>query len=102
MWNRMSNRNNKNSKSGKFAGILTIIMALFVMELFFCTWCRVQSRYYRYEINRKKAEQQELIKVQRSYRVEIERLKAPDRLGKIAREKLGLRPPSSGQVIVLP
>jgi cell division protein FtsL len=92
----------KKTKSNKTAGILTIVMALFLVELFFCTWCRVQSRYYRYEINKKKAEQEELIRVQRSFRVEIERLKAPDRLGKIAREKLGLRPPNSGQVIVLP
>ena len=98
----MSKRKSKKIKNNKIAGILTIIMALFLADLFFCTWCRVQSRYYRYEINRKKAEQENLTKLQRSFRVEIERLKSPERIGKIAREKLGLRPPSSGQVIVLP
>ena len=92
----------KNKKSSGFAVIATLFLLLFIAELFFCTWCRVECRDLNYEIRRQEAERERLLKDQNRLNVEIERLKSPERIGRIAREKLGLRPPSSEQVIVLP
>jgi cell division protein FtsL len=76
-----------------------VIMSLFIGELFFNTWCRVQSTKRGYEITRLRAETDQLSLVQKSLQIELARLKSPDRLSRIAKDKLGLITPSTQQVI---
>lgn len=97
-------RKREHGKTKTFKRTATLIFSLvaFIAALFFFTWCRVQSRDIRFEINAERIEQRELSRLQNQLRIEIERLKTPERIGKIAREKLGLYPPKPKQVIVLP
>ena len=80
-------------------------MALLVLvlgEMLLVTWCRVQHMKVGYRITQATEEQQHLIKVQTQLKVEIARLRSPERIAKIARGKLGLAPPREEQVVVLP
>ena len=69
-------------------------MALFIMELFFYTWCRVHYTNVGYEISTARATSAGLNRKQRTLKIELERLKSPDRIAKIAEEYLGLTLPS--------
>lgn len=94
----------KQKKQKKFnaAWILLLILLLFTIELLFYTWCRVQSIRMNYRIAAELKKQTFLISNQNKLKIELERLKSPDRIARIAREKLGLHPPLSEQVIILP
>jgi cell division protein FtsL len=78
-----------------------LLLALFIMELFFYTWCRVQCIGIGYKISHELNQQKQLLMLQSRLKVETERLKSPERIAKIAHEKIGLNPPNSEQVIVL-
>ena len=78
-------------------------MVLILMgELLFYTWCRVQCIKTGYKITAEKKRNKELINLQKNLRVELANLKSPDRIGRIARERLGLIMPEPGQIIVIP
>jgi cell division protein FtsL len=90
-----------NRKTIRRTGLSLLLLALFFMELFFYTWCRVQSIGTGYKISHESDQQKQLLMLQSRLKVETERLKSPERIAKIAREKLGLQLPNSEQVIVL-
>ncbi len=77
-------------------------MGLFIGELFFYTWCRVQSVRVRYEISEHKAQQQRLATLQDNLKIELERLKSPKRIAKIAKQQLGLVASTTKQLIIIP
>ena len=79
-----------------------VIMGLFIAELLFYTWCRVQSIQIRYEISELKVEQQRLATHQDTLKIELARLKSPKRIAKIAKQQLGLIAPTSKQLIIIP
>jgi cell division protein FtsL len=90
-----------NRKIPSRMGLSMLLLALFIMELFFYTWCRVQYIGTGYKISHELNQQKQLLTLQSRLKVETERLKSPERIAKIAREKIGLHPPTSEQVIVL-
>ena len=75
---------------------------LFIAELLAYTWARVQCTRTGYEISALTKEQQRLNELQTNLKVELARLKAPQRITKIAQEKLGLTLPTPRQVMVMP
>ena len=77
-------------------------MAFFMAELLFYTWSRVQCVQVRYEISELTAEQQRLVMLQDNLKIELARLKAPQRIANIAKQRLGLVAPTSKQLIVIP
>ena len=77
-------------------------MGLFIAELLFYTWSRVQCIQVRYEISELAADQQRLEMLQENLKIELARLKAPQRIANIARQQLGLVAPTSKQLIVIP
>ena len=77
-------------------------MAIFIAELLAYTWCRVQSTQVGYEITRAAAIQQERMTLQNNLKIELARLKSPQRITKIARDHLGLVVPKPEQTIVMP
>ena len=79
-----------------------MIMGLFIAELLFYTWCRVQSIQTRYEISELKDRQQQLVAHRDSLKIELARLKSPKRIAKIAEQQLGLITPTSKQLIIIP
>jgi cell division protein FtsL len=99
----MSNRKaKKNIRKPNEMLLLIIFMAIFLMELLFFTWCRVQTIGAGYEISREAKRQQDLITLKNNLKVELARLKSPERIAKIAKNQLGLITPTQEQMIVIP
>lgn len=95
-------RKKKKARNPKVLAVSLAIMALFIAELLFYTWSRVQCVRARYEISEFKAEQQRLVTLQDNLTIELARLKAPQRIAKIARQQLGLIAPTTKQLIIIP
>ena len=95
-------RRKKKARNPKILAVSLIIMGLFIAELLFYTWCRVQCVQTRYEISELKVRQQRLIAHQDGLKIELARLKSPKRIAKIAKQQLGLIAPTSKQLIIIP
>jgi cell division protein FtsL len=78
------------------------LLSVFIAELLVYTWVRVHCVRVGYEISALNKEQQRLTELQANLKVELARLKAPQRITKIAQEKLGLTLPTPKQIMVLP
>jgi cell division protein FtsL len=78
------------------------LMAVFIGELLFYTWCRVQYTQIKYDIAKQTEIAHQLAAMQDNLKIELARLKSPRRIAKIAREQLGLVSPSAKQTIVMP
>jgi len=99
----MSNRKaKKNIRKPNEMLLLIIFMAIFLMELLFFTWCRVQTIGAGYEISREAKRQQDLITLKNNLKVELARLKSPERIAKIAKNQLGLTTPTPDQMMIIP
>lgn len=92
----------KRTRNPKVLAVSLVIMGLFIAELLFYTWCRVQSIQTRYEISELKDRQQQLVAHQDSLKIELARLKSPKRIAKIAKQQLGLITPTSKQLVIIP
>ncbi|MBT8331825.1 MAG: cell division protein FtsL [Deltaproteobacteria bacterium] len=92
----------KKTRNPKVLAVSLVIMGLFIAELLFYTWCRVQCVQNRYEISELKVRQERLVAHQDSLKVELARLKSPKRIAKIAKQQLGLIAPTSKQLIIIP
>ncbi len=79
-----------------------IVMAIFIAELFFYTWCRVQCTRLGYEIRRTEYHYQKLTAIKSNFKIELARLRSPDRIAKKAREDLGLIIPAPNQMVMMP
>ena len=65
-------------------------------------WLRLQVLNQGYALSTTTKLQQRLEQEQRELKLELATLTSPERLEAMARQRLGLRPPERGQVIVLP
>jgi len=86
----------------KLVALYLGLMFVFIVELLFYTYCRVQSTQVSGEISRETARQRDLLSMRDSLKVELARLKSPQRIAKIAGEQFDLVLPNSNQIIVLP
>jgi cell division protein FtsL len=101
----MSKPNKRRKKKKRDPRILAAwlaFMGLFITELLFYTWSRVQCVQVRYEISEIAADQERLVRLQDNLKIELARLKAPRRISKIAKQQLGLVAPTSKQLIIVP
>lgn len=78
------------------------LMFVFIAELLFYTWCRVQYVRTKYEIAEQTARARQLSAMQDNLKIEQARLKSPGRIAKIAETQLGLIRPSSKQTLFIP
>ena len=90
------------SPSLKKTGLCFLIMSFFILELFFYTWCRVQNVRIGYEISNEMNQQKKLIAYQNNLKIELARLKSPERITQIAKQQLGLIMPTAEKTILLP
>ena len=95
-------RRKKKRRNPKLLVVSLVIMGLFIAELLFYTWCRVQCIQTRYEISELKVKQQTLVTHQDNLKIELARLKSPKRIAKIAKQQLGLSAPTSKQLVIIP
>ena len=92
----------KKSKRLKFTGLWIVMLSLFLGELFFYTWCRVNNVNLGYEVAQETEKKSKLIAYQENLKIELASLKSPERIARIAREQLGLSMPRADQTIVIP
>lgn len=71
-------------------------------ELLFYTWCRVKCTQRGIAISAERRKQQELTTLANSLKIELARLKAPERISYIAKQNLGLDMPDPSQTIMVP
>lgn len=86
----------------KTMGVWGIIMLIFIAQLLFYTWCRVQCVQVGYEITKETDNHQKLITLQNKLKIELARLKSPERIAKIAKNELGLATPTPEQMVIIP
>lgn len=86
----------------KRTGLWLTVMALFFVETLFYVWCRVQCVNTGYAIDRETRQYNELLKERNTLKIELARLKSPQRIETIARTRLGLVLPDSRQTVTLP
>jgi cell division protein FtsL len=86
----------------RFFWVWALFLMIFLGQLLFYTWCRVQCVRVGYEITQETEYYQRLRALQKALRIELARLKSPDRIARIAKYQLGLSPPRPEQVIAVP
>ncbi len=96
-----SKRPVKKARSATGIALGLVMMGFFICELLVYTWCRVQYTRVGYEISQARKEQTRLIAVQKELQVELARLKSPERLAGISGTSMGLKMPSSRQMVVV-
>ena len=92
----------KNIRKPNKTLLLIIFMTIFLAEFLFFTWCRVQTIGAGYEISKETKHHQNLITLKNNLKVELARLKSPERIAKIAKNQLGLITPTREQMIIIP
>jgi len=98
----MRKKKTRKQRNPKVTVIFFCLMFVFIAELFFYTWCRVQSVRIKYEITGQTARIGQLSAMQDNLEIEIARLKSPSRIAKIAKTQLGLVTPTSKQMFLMP
>lgn len=93
--------NRKKTRPPGFTGIWVMLLLCFIAELFLYTWCRVQCIDVGYEIAKAASREKELETLNKNLKIELASLKSPARIAKIAKNKLGLTPPTPEQTIVI-
>ena len=81
----------------KIVAFWILILLVFICQLLVYTWSRVQCVHIGYEISREMENHQKLIEIQNRLKIELARLRSPERISKIARSKLELVIPSPDQ-----
>ena len=89
-------------KRNPMIGILWVLAVVVLMaELLVYTWCRVQYVQTGYEITEATQESLHLKELYSKLQIERARLRSPERITRIARQR-GLVMPDSKQVVVIP
>lgn len=82
---------------------------LIVLTLFLLTgtgigyvWSNFKTTEIGYDLSQLKEQEMKLREVNRKLRLELATLKSPQNLERVAVSKLGLRPPTPDQIVILP
>ncbi|MEE4357571.1 MAG: septum formation initiator family protein [Desulfococcaceae bacterium] len=86
----------------RLTGTWMMILLIFISQLLFYTWCRVQCMRLSYEISRETDNYDQLLTIENRLKIELERLGSPERIAQIARKRLGLVSPAPHQIIEIP
>ena len=85
---------------GKRAGVILMLLALVIAAsaAIAQVWTHLRAIEYGYKISKATRVRDGLLERNRRLRVELQLLKNPTRIAKIAREELGLQPPEPEQI----
>jgi cell division protein FtsL len=97
----MNQKAKQSKRHPKVILISLCLMVVFIVELLFYTWCRVQCVNLKYAITEQTNKVQQLLALQDNLKIELARLRSPQRISKIARNQLGLITPTPQQTIVI-
>jgi cell division protein FtsL len=90
------------ASSGVRLGAYSVLLMVFFIELFVFAWARVQSVRIGYQMTDAFKEREVLRERQLALRAEWVHLKSPERISRIAEQRLGLSMPAVKQVVVVP
>jgi cell division protein FtsL len=82
-------------------GLWIALMLLFFAEALVYAWCRVQCVNAGYGIDHETRRHRALVAARNNLKIELARLKAPERIETIARTRLGLTMPDAQQTVIL-
>jgi len=85
----------------KTMGIWIMLLSVFIVQLLLYTWCRVECVQIGYEIGNEENNQREFISVQNNLKIELARLKSPERISEIAKNRMGLSIPAPEQMLTI-
>ncbi|MFP4346707.1 MAG: septum formation initiator family protein [Thermodesulfobacteriota bacterium] len=88
----------KSGNNWRITGAWILLMTLFIMQLLVYTWTRVQCVQVGYEIAQETDTYQKLMGIQNTLKIELERLKSPQRIASIAQYQLGMITPTSQHI----
>ncbi|MGE0086428.1 MAG: hypothetical protein AB7S75_18630 [Desulfococcaceae bacterium] len=83
----------------RVAGMWIVFLIIFIAQLLVYTWCRMQCIHIGYEISMETDNWQQLLTIQNRLKIEMERLRSPERIADIAAKRLGMITPTSLQKI---
>lgn len=95
-------RNKAKRERARTTLVWVLVLSLFISELLFYTWCRVQCVQSGIAIGQENQKIDALKGLHSNLQIELARLKAPERISHIARSQLALDLPEPRQVIVIP
>lgn len=96
-------KKNKKITHNKVSIIFSIIViSIFLAELYGYAWCRVQCVKLGYKISEATQEKGQLIALNETLTIELERLKSPNRIINIAKTQIGLDMPEQRQIVQIP
>ena len=98
----MAAKLNRKIRPQQSIGVWIVLLVVLITEMLLYTWSRVQCMRLGYGISVAIEKQRELQMLQNNLKIELAHLKSPGRITKIARERLGLRPPKPEQTIIIP
>jgi cell division protein FtsL len=98
----MKKNENRKQRNPKVTIVCFLLMFIFISEIGFFAWCRVQYVRIKYEITEQTTRIRKLSAMQDNLKIELMRLKSPQRIAKIAREQLGLITPTPQQTVIIP
>jgi len=98
----MAAKPNRKTRPQQPIGVWIVLLVVLITEMLLYTWSRVQCMRLGYGISAAIDKQKELQLLQNNLKIELALLKSPDRITRIATERLGLRPPKPEQTITIP
>lgn len=98
----MAAKPNRKIRPQQPIAVWIVLLVIFITEMLLYTWSRVQCTRLGYGISAAIEKQRDLLQLQNNLKIELAHLKSPERIAKIARERLGLRPPKPEQTIIIP
>ena len=98
----MKKKAKRKQRNPKIIAAYFFLMLVFIVELLFYAWCRVQYVRIKYEIADQMTKTKQLSAMQDNLKIELARLKSPQRITKIAKTQLGLITPTTEQTLIIP
>ena len=97
----MKNKRIKQKAGNGTTLLIMVCLTLIMTELFFYAWCRIQCVKIGYTISSATEETKRLLSLRENLAVECERLKSPNRIVQMAKNKIGLITPKPEQIILI-
>ena len=94
----------RRSERGGMRAILlwALVFACLAGSGLFHTHLKVRAVSLAYDLSEATARHRRLLERRAALRLEVATLESPQRIERIARERLGMRPPAPGQIVVVP
>ena len=91
----------ENQNKSKFLIVIFIFLFVFLIEFYGFAWSRTQHRTTGYAIMALSADYENLIAQRKNLKIEVAVLKSPQRIERIAKNKMGLSTPGQNQILTI-